>query len=73
MLSRTHVKYLIKRIQKNRRNPQSLKITVINNHKGKKKETKDEEKLRFKRFLGHNVNYTEFGFEEFAKDPKIVM
>jgi len=50
-----------------------LKITVINNHKGKKKETKDEEKLRFKRFLGHNVNYTEFGFEEFAKDPKIVM
>jgi NAD-dependent SIR2 family protein deacetylase len=68
-----HIKYLIKRIQKNRRNPQSLKITVINNHTGKKAETKDEEKLRFKRFLGYSVNYTAFGFEDFANDPKIVM
>ncbi|MFA6151857.1 MAG: SIR2 family protein [Chitinophagaceae bacterium] len=68
-----HIKYLIKRIQKNRRNPQSLKITVINNHEGKKQETKDEERLRFQRFLGHNVDYTDYGFEEFADNPKIVM
>lgn len=68
-----HIKYLIKRIQKNRRNPHSLKITVINNHTGKKNETKEEEKLRFQRFLGYNVNYTGFGFEDFANDPKIVM
>ena len=68
-----HIKYLIKRIQKNRRHPHSLKITVINNHTGKKKETKEEEKLRFQRFLGYNVNYTDFGFEDFANDPKIVM
>jgi len=68
-----HIKYLIKRIQKNRRNPQSLKITVINNHKGKKAEIKNEEKLRYQRFLSYNVNYTDFGFEEFADNPKIVM
>lgn len=68
-----HIKYLIKRIQKNRRNPQSLKITVINNRKGKKEEVKTEEKLRFQRFLGHNVTYTDFSFQEFANNPKIVM
>ena len=68
-----HIKYLIKRIQKNRTQPQSLKISVINNHRGKKVETKNEERLRFKRFLGHNVIYTDFGFEEFAINPKIVM
>ncbi len=68
-----HIKYLIKRIQKNRRNPQSLKITVINNHNGKKEEVKTEEKLRFQRFLGHNVNYSNFSFEEFANNPGIVM
>ena len=68
-----HIKYLIKRIQKNRRNPQSLKITVINNHNGKKEEAKTEEKLRFQRFLGHQVNYTDFSFEQFANKPEIVM
>lgn len=68
-----HIKYLIKRIQKNRRLSQSLKITVINNHSGKKAETKENEKLRFQRFLGQNVNYTDYSFEEFADNPKIVM
>lgn len=68
-----HIKYLIKRIQKNRKNPQQLKITVINNHTGKDPEVKADEENRFKRFLGKNVNYTNFSFEEFANDPKIVM
>jgi NAD-dependent SIR2 family protein deacetylase len=68
-----HIKYLIKRIQKNRKNPQLLKITVINNHKGKKEEIKHEEKFRFQRFLGNYVNYTDYGFEDFCKNPKIIM
>ena len=68
-----HIKYLIKRIQKNRRNPQTLKISVVNNHDGKKIEVKEEEKARFQRFLGNNVNYTNFSFEDFANNPKILM
>lgn len=50
-----HIKYLIKRIQKNRKKHQSLKITVINNHPGKTTETMNEEKMRFQRFLGFHV------------------
>jgi len=61
-----HVKYLIKRIQTNRTS--KLKVTVINNHKRKKHEIAEEE-LRFKRFLGSDVNYTDWTFEQFAKNP----
>jgi len=49
-----------------------LKITVINNHSGKKEEMKAEEKNRYNRFLGSEVNYTGFSFEEFANNPSIV-
>lgn len=68
-----HIKYLIKRIQKNRVFQNPLKITVINDHTGKRIEIKNEEKLRFQRFLGDSVNYTNFSFEDFASNPKIVM
>jgi NAD-dependent SIR2 family protein deacetylase len=68
-----HIKYLIKRIQKNRKHPGLLKVSVINNHIGKKKEVKTEEANRFKRFLGQNVNYTDYTFEDFAADPTLVM
>lgn len=68
-----HIKYLIKRIQKNRKSPHKLKITVINNHKGKKVEVKAEELNRYVRFLGRQVDYTDFSFEDFANDPTIVM
>jgi len=64
-----HIKYLLKRIQKNRRRPDELKFSVINNHTGKKKETKKEEENRYKRFLGANANYTDLTFEQFANDP----
>jgi len=64
-----HIKYLIKRIQKNRRNS-NLKVSVVNNHSGKKTEMKKEEKYRFQRFLGFGVNYTELSFEEFAENPE---
>jgi len=64
-----HIKYLVKRIQKNRRNS-NLKVSVVNNHSRKKESIKDEEKYRFQRFLGHNVNYTDMSFEEFANNPE---
>jgi NAD-dependent SIR2 family protein deacetylase len=63
-----HIKYLIKRIQKNR-NKNNLKITVVNNHVGKSEEMKLEEKSRYTRFLGEQLNYTELSFEEFAANP----
>ncbi len=68
-----HLKYLIKRIQKNRKQNHNLKLTVINNHKGKKAEVKAEEKNRYERFLGTHVNYTDFSFEDFSNDPTIVI
>ena len=68
-----HIKYLIKRIQKNRRNKKVPKISVINNHTGKKQSVKDDEKVRYIRFLGASVNYTDFSFEDFANDPTIVL
>lgn len=68
-----HLKYLIKRVQKNRKRSHKLKITVINNHQGKKAIVKTEEKNRYHRFLGTEVNYTDFSFEDFAKNPMIVI
>lgn len=68
-----HIKYLIKRIQKNRQNPHNLKITVINNHTGKNNEIKLDEKNRYQRFLGNTVNYTDFSFEDFVDNPTIAI
>jgi NAD-dependent SIR2 family protein deacetylase len=66
-----HIKYLLKRIQKNRSS--GIIFTVINNHPGKSKAEADEEKTRYIRFLGPTVNYTEFSFEEFVNNPSILM
>lgn len=66
-----HIKYLIKRAQINR--TRKLKVSVINNHKGKKLQQKKDEEFRYKRFLGANVNYTDYSFQDFARDPKIVI
>jgi len=68
-----HIKYLIKRIQKNRRNPYKLKFTVINNHPGKKADVKAEEENRYIRFLGRQIDYTDYSFEDFANDPTLVI
>lgn len=68
-----HIKYFIKRIQKNRHNKKSLKISVINNHNKKTQQEKDDEEDRFQRFLGAAVNYTDLSFEDFAKDPEIAL
>lgn len=63
-----HIKYLIKRAQKNRKG-RKLKISVVNNHPGKNEESKYEEEYRFKRYLGDKVNYTPYSFEDFAENP----
>jgi NAD-dependent SIR2 family protein deacetylase len=68
-----HIKYLIKRIQTNRVNNTSLKISVINHFKGKLKSISKEEETRFNRFLGPDVNYTEMSFQEFAENPMKIM
>ncbi len=68
-----HIKYLIKRVQKNRKYPNLLKISVVNNHNEKKHEGKVDEENRFKRFLGKSVKYTNYTFEEFATNPSIIM
>lgn len=67
-----HIKYLIKRVQKNRQgNP--LRITIVNNHTGKKKEIREEEKNRYERFLGQSVDYTAYSFEKFANNPGLLI
>jgi len=66
-----HIKYLLKRAQTNRDG--ELRITVINNHEGKKSEDAKEENQRFKRFLGGQVDYTGLSFEDFAVDPMAVI
>jgi hypothetical protein len=62
-----HIKYLIKRIQSYLQH--DLLITVINNHDGKTDESREEEKNRFQRFLGVDVDYTDVCFKEFAENP----
>jgi NAD-dependent SIR2 family protein deacetylase len=62
-----HIKYLLKRAQVNRKN--SLKFTVINNYEGKPKSNIEDEKYRFTRFLGPNINYTDLSFQDFTEDP----
>ena len=45
-------------------------IIVINNHKGKSKEQKNEEKLRYVRFFreSEKVHYMNKSFEEFCNE-----
>lgn len=66
-----HIKYLLKRAQTNRVVP--LRITVINNHPGKKPSEARQEQDRYERFLGGSVNYTPNSFEEFAANPLAVL
>lgn len=66
-----HVKYLIKRIQTNRAG--ELKISVVNNHPGKKPHSAAAERRRYRRFLGGQVEYTDLSFEAFAARPRKVL
>jgi len=66
-----HIKYLLKRAQTNR--VDSLAITVINNHPGKDPELADQEKKRYRRFMGQGVDYTSLSFDHFVADPLAVI
>jgi hypothetical protein len=66
-----HIKYLLKRAQTNRNLP--LRITVINDHPGKKASEKQQEQDRYKRFLGNTIRYTANSFEDFIADPLAVL
>ncbi len=68
-----HIKYLLKRVQTNRTSSSRLRFTVCNNHPGKKATVAEEEKLRFRRFLGAAVDFTDKSFEDFANDPLKLM
>jgi len=62
-----HLKYLMKRIQTNRKG--KFRVSVVNNHRDKKESDSKQEIERFKRFLGKRVNYTELSFEQFCAEP----
>jgi len=63
-----HIKYLLKRIEKNRSNlPPEIK--VFNFHEGKSPEMKTAEKDRYKRFFGAKVIYEDISFEDFSENP----
>lgn len=64
-----HIKYLLKRIQTNRK-MKNLKVSVINHYKDKNQDSVEQEKTRYIRFLGKDVNYTTYSFEDFAKSSK---
>jgi SIR2-like domain len=66
-----HIKYLLKRAQTNRDAP--LKVTVVNNHPGKKASDVQQEQDRYARFLGSAVEYTDKTFEQFAADPFMLL
>jgi SIR2-like domain len=62
-----HIKYLLKRAQTNRQG--QMRFTVINHYPGKRQEECDQEKYRYRRFLGANVEYKTMSFESFANNP----
>ena len=67
-----HIKYLLKRVQTSRLK-EKLKVIVVNNHAKKRNSLREKEKNRYERFLGKDVVYTEYSFEEFAKNPKKII
>ena len=65
-----HVKYLIKRIQTNRKEAdRRIRFTVISHHPGKTDKQAEEEKGRYLRFLGTDVKFTAHTFEDFVRFP----
>ncbi|MEG0919150.1 MAG: SIR2 family protein [Anaerovoracaceae bacterium] len=68
-----HIKYLLKRVQVNREPEYPLKITIINDFKGKESLKKNNEANRYKRFFGQNLDYLDISFEEFAANPVAIM
>lgn len=73
-----HIKYLLKRVQTNRQDSESIRFTLVNHHYGdppngvppKKPEVATNERERYERFFGQHVIDTGKSFEEFVADPK---
>lgn len=67
--SDVHIKYILKRAQKNRLTSSGLKVSVVNHYDGKNEIHSEQEKERYERYLGAHVNYTKLDFQSFAKNP----
>ena len=64
-----HIKYLLKRIETNRKLP--LQVTVINHFNGKDDWICKDEENRYNRFFRTPVNYVkDCSFQDFAKHPE---
>jgi hypothetical protein len=63
-----HIKYLLKRAEV--RNDFTPEVYIINEHDGKNKYQREDEKLRYKRFFKnrHRINYTHLSFENFCEN-----
>ena len=64
-----HVKYLLKRMQTNRNEPDSVRFVLVNNCVGKEPKLAEAEEKRYKRFFGKKVIDTKQTFQEFVQDP----
>lgn len=62
-----HIKYLLKRVEINRGS--TPEIFIINNHKGKSDDQRENEELRYKRFFKNSqkVHHTNQSFENFCE------
>jgi hypothetical protein len=68
-----HVKYLIKRAEMFKGDP--FEIIIINDHKRKTRDQKEEEERRFRRFFGskHRIDYLSKSFETFVDELQVEM
>ena len=64
-----HIKYMLKRVQTTR-SDRPLKFIVINNHKNKLLSALKKEEMRYKRFLGEDIIFTNASFEDFSENPE---
>ena len=66
-----HIKYLLNRAQANRKCHSGW--TVSNNHPGKREAEIAQEKERYTRFLGADIDYTNKPFHEFSANVLAVI
>ena len=65
----THIKYMLKRAETNRRSP-GFDVTVCNWHSNKDQAEASAEEERYNRFFLRNVDYLEKSFGDFATAPE---
>lgn len=69
-----HVRYLLKRVELNRKGPAPLEVFIVNEHPGKTSAARDSESDRYQRFFRNKsqVHWTALSFEEFAGNPALI-